>query len=67
MGWRRAAQRRRPGLPGFKKVKTAELRRARLDLMTNGSRMLEQSRPLIDAKAYESKLAEAADRPRPPN
>ena len=48
-----------PACLDSKKVKAAELRQRGLDLMSKwGSRMLDQSASLIDAKAYESKLTE---------
>jgi hypothetical protein len=52
-----------PSCLDSKHVKAAELRQRGLDLMSKwGTRMLESSASLIDAKAYESKLAEAGGR-----
>src|SRR5882672_4571640 len=52
-----------PACLDSKKVKSAELRQRGLDLMNKwGTRMLEQSASLIDAKTYESKFAESSGR-----
>jgi hypothetical protein len=52
-----------PACLDSKKVKSGELRQRGLDLMNKwGTRMLEQSASLIDAKTYEVKFAESSGR-----